>query len=87
LLSSGYIAGGTLCGLILAFFAFLPDAFNKSLNLGDHFLGEDYAKGELLSAKVVSLVMFLILAAILLWIGARKSAAENGGNEVPNRPD
>src|SRR5207249_5008873 len=26
LLASGYIAGGTLCGLIIAFFAFLPDS-------------------------------------------------------------
>ncbi len=85
LLSSGYIAGGTLCGLILAFFAFLPDAFNKSLNLGGRFLGEDYAKGELPSAKFVSLVMFLILAAILLWIGARKPVPDNGVNETSDR--
>jgi hypothetical protein len=85
LLSSGYIAGGTLCGLILAFFAFLPDAFNKSLNLGSHWLGEEYAKGELSSAKITSLVMFLILAAILLWIGSRRAAVENGSNNTPHR--
>ena len=30
LLSSGYIAGGTLCGLIIAFFVFLPERFNES---------------------------------------------------------
>jgi uncharacterized oligopeptide transporter (OPT) family protein len=77
LLSSGYIAGGTLCGLILAFFAFLPDAFNKSLNLGGYWLGEEYAKGELPSAKIASLVMFLILAGILLWIGSRKTVVNN----------
>jgi uncharacterized oligopeptide transporter (OPT) family protein len=87
LLSSGYIAGGTLCGLILAFFAFLPDAFNKGLNLGAHFLGEEYAKGELPSAKATSLVMFLILAAILLVIGARKTAPDNGVNGTPNRSE
>jgi len=34
LLASGYIAGGTLCGLIIAFFTFLPDNFNRSINLG-----------------------------------------------------
>ena len=83
LLSSGYIAGGTLCGLILAFFAFLPDAFNKSLNLGARWLGEPYAKGELPSAKIASLVMFLILAAILLWVGSRKTPAEDT-NRIPN---
>src|SRR5205085_11889086 len=36
LLASGYIAGGTLCGLIIAFFAFLPDSFNQAINLGFH---------------------------------------------------
>jgi putative OPT family oligopeptide transporter len=81
LLSSGYIAGGTLCGLILAFFAFLPDAFNKSLNLGGYWLGEEYAKGEVPTAKIASLVMFLILAVILLVIGSRKTAAENNSAE------
>ena len=39
LLASGYIAGGTLCGLIVAFFAFLPDSFNETLNLGLHLFG------------------------------------------------
>src|SRR5262249_55578967 len=37
LLSSGYIAGGTLCGLIITFFAFMPDSFNKALDIGRHF--------------------------------------------------
>jgi uncharacterized oligopeptide transporter (OPT) family protein len=36
LLASGYIAGGTLCGLIIAFFAFLPESFNQALNFGYH---------------------------------------------------
>jgi hypothetical protein len=85
LLSSGYIAGGTLCGLLLAFFASLPDAFNKSLNLGGRILNEEYAKGELPSAKIVALVMFLILAAILLWVGARKTPVDNGMNESLQR--
>ncbi len=83
LLSSGYIAGGTLCGLILAFFAFLPDEFNKSLNLGGSWFGEEYAKGELPAAKTASLVMFLILAAILLLIGSRKASVDNGATPPP----
>jgi uncharacterized oligopeptide transporter (OPT) family protein len=40
LLASGFIAGGTLCGLIVAFFAFLPDSFNKTINLGYHLFAE-----------------------------------------------
>mgnify|MGYP000952188760 CR=1 FL=1 len=42
LLSSGYIAGGTLCGLIVAFFTFLPAGFNRAINLALP-LGEELA--------------------------------------------
>ena len=42
LLSSGYIAGGTLIGLVLAFFAFMPDSFNRAMNFSIP-LGESYA--------------------------------------------
>ena len=73
LLSSGYIAGGTLCGLIVAFFVFLPDAFNASLNLGSQYLGKTYAEGKVPDAKLVSLAMFVILALVLLWVGTRKA--------------
>jgi putative OPT family oligopeptide transporter len=77
LLSSGYIAGGTLCGLIIAFFVFLPKYFNDALDLSRHVADFD--------PKITALVMFLILAAILVWIGIRKTAVDNGGNETPNR--
>ena len=79
LLSSGYIAGGSLCGLIIAFFQLLPDSFKKGLDLSEYVRAAD--------PKVLSLLMFLILAAILLWIGSRKAAMENGTNEVPDRFD
>jgi putative OPT family oligopeptide transporter len=73
LLSSGYIAGGTLCGLIIAFFVFLPKRFNDALDLSKYVGTVD--------PKIVALMMFLILAAILLWIGARKSPTANETNE------
>ena len=38
LLSSGYIAGGTVCGLIIAFFTFLPYGFNRLID-ASHLLG------------------------------------------------
>ena len=38
LLASGYIAGGTLCGLIIAFFTFLPYGFNRVIDIS-HPLG------------------------------------------------
>jgi putative OPT family oligopeptide transporter len=51
LLASGYIAGGTVCGLIIAFFTFLPYQFNRALDMSRQ-LGESgifqeaNAKGE-----------------------------------------
>jgi putative OPT family oligopeptide transporter len=77
LLSSGYIAGGTLVGLLIAFFAFLPAEFNEALDLGRH-LGSAYALKDALGPKVVALAMFGVLAAILLAIGSRESTEMEG---------
>ncbi len=77
LLSSGYIAGGTLCGLIIAFFAFLPAAFNEKLDLGRLF-GTAWNLEESTGPKVAALLAFGVLAAILLWVGARKAPVTNG---------
>ena len=86
LLSSGYIAGGTLCALIIAFFAFLPDSFNQFINLGLHLFGEvnektgkrEWKPDDVGWSKVVSVVMFMALGAYLLWIGSRKEKVEGG---------
>lgn len=86
LLASGYIAGGTLCGLVIAFFAFLPDAFNDAINLGLHLFGAVDAKGkpewkpdENGPAKVAAVVVFGLLAGFLGWVGSRASP--------PGRPE
>jgi uncharacterized oligopeptide transporter (OPT) family protein len=75
LLASGYIAGGTLCGLIIAFFAFLPDAFNKALELNT-YLGPRYNAPDSPYPKLVALATFVLLAVVLLAVGARKTPAE-----------
>jgi putative OPT family oligopeptide transporter len=80
LLSSGYIAGGTLCGLIIAFFAFLPDAFNNALNLTLAW-GEDWTE-KAIEAKELALVMFAVLTGILLGVGMRKTPVENRDSET-----
>jgi putative OPT family oligopeptide transporter len=83
LLASGYIAGGTLCGLIVAFFSFLPEKFNEALNLGRH-LGEGWPD-EAHLAKGVALAAFVVLALILLRVGMLKSPGGNGERgESPN---
>ncbi|MDB5311719.1 MAG: oligopeptide transporter protein [Gemmataceae bacterium] len=95
LLASGYIAGGTLCGLIIAFFAFLPDQFNDAINLGLHLFGTANENGrvewkpdESGPAKIAAVVMFGVLGAVLLWVGARKEGLVDGTAPPPaDRPD
>jgi uncharacterized oligopeptide transporter (OPT) family protein len=85
LLSSGYIAGGTLCGLIIAFFAFLPDAFNKALDLsGDlgKLIGQSWDE-DADGPKIVSLVAFGVLVLVLFGVGTMKSPATEAGPESP----
>lgn len=78
LLSSGYIAGGTLCGLLIGFLIMLlPKELFAALSWGSQWFGEAYAKGELPSSKITAVLTFLILAAILLGIGSRKAAVDN----------
>ena len=87
LLASGFIAGGTLCGLLVAFFTFLPDQFNETINLGFQFFAYKNPKtGELEwdpdlikdapktveRAKIAAVIMFSLLGAFLLYIGSRK---------------
>jgi uncharacterized oligopeptide transporter (OPT) family protein len=78
LLASGYIAGGTLCGLFIAFFAVLPESFNQALDLGRHF-GPAWNTEGAPHPKVAALVAFAVLALILFWVGTRKAPAEAAG--------
>lgn len=85
LLASGYIAGGTLCGLLIAFAAF-SDELTAALNVGSHLFGEVLASGkvewkpdEVLWAKRLAVGMFVLLGAFLLWVGTRKDLPDAGG--------
>jgi uncharacterized oligopeptide transporter (OPT) family protein len=68
LLSSGYIAGGTLCGLLLGF-VFMPLGPNALSLTPAKYLQTD-------QAKVIAVIAFALIGAILLWVGARKAPAE-----------
>jgi uncharacterized oligopeptide transporter (OPT) family protein len=73
LLASGYIAGGTLCGLLYGFLVMgLPKVFIDQMKFG-HTFGKEYLAGETLDAKLVALAAFTVLIVILLFIGTRKS--------------
>jgi hypothetical protein len=78
LLSSGYIAGGTLCGLIIGFFAMLlPASINDAMDLGQYF-PEDWVPEDSTFKKVGAVVTFLILAVILFKVGTQKSSEVDG---------
>jgi hypothetical protein len=83
LLASGYIAGGTLCGLLYGFLVMgLQPTQIKGMMLATRWFSPEYVEGELLDAKLVSVAAFALLAFILLRIGTKKSTeeevAENG---------
>jgi putative OPT family oligopeptide transporter len=74
LLASGYIAGGTLCGLLLGF-VFMPLGQMALSLTGEKFFQTD-------QAKVIALIAFAIIGAILLWVGSRKESVEG----IPETP-
>lgn len=79
LLASGYIAGGTLCGLIVAFLSIDEDVKNF-FNFGKQFFGTvnettgklEWDAEEHEGAKWAALALFGALGAFLLWVGSRK---------------
>lgn len=79
LLASGYIAGGTLCGLLFGFlvmaasahFLYLPENLTEMLNLGERFFGKGW--DEMRDAKLLAVAAFGVLGAILFAIGRSKS--------------
>jgi len=80
LLSSGYIAGGTLIGLVIAFFAFLPRGFNEALDLS-RFLGPVWTAPDSPYPKLVAVAAFAAIALFMLWIAARKERQFADGSD------
>src|SRR5262249_45925114 len=78
LLSSGYIAGGTLCGLLIGF-AFMLLGPERMDDLG--LMSAKYLKSD--TAKVLALVMFAAIGGVMLWVGSRKTPVENGAAPPP----
>jgi putative OPT family oligopeptide transporter len=81
LLSSGYIAGGTLCGLLIGFLhmganarvlGLSPETFD-ALNWGEQLGGRAYGEGELPVAKLIAVAAFLALGLFLFYIGRKKT--------------
>jgi putative OPT family oligopeptide transporter len=71
LLSSGYIAGGTIAGVVAAFMTFLGDSVLDIINLNKAF-ADNPTMTALLASEVPTLAAFGALMVILLVVGVRK---------------
>jgi len=71
LLASGYIAGGTLCGLLLGFLVMLlPGNVMELLDIGRYF-GQEHLKTT--GATVAALLAFAALTAVLFVVGSART--------------
>jgi hypothetical protein len=66
LLSSGYIAGGAIAGVLVAFMEFLPKDWNDTLRLSP-YLSETWQHSQ-----IPAVVMFGALIIILAMVGTEK---------------
>jgi len=83
LLASGYIAGGTLCGLIIGFLVLLPGDVPKTLDIGHKLFATlnpawEWDVEQSLGPKILALITYAIIAAILLIVGMRRQKSSNG---------
>ena len=77
LLASGYIAGGTLCGLTVLLLSSFIEGFGEALDVGQYLYphAKSWDPDTNATAKNVSLVAFALLAAVLLWVSGRREGA------------
>ncbi len=75
LLSSGYIAGGSIAGVLIAFLSFAPAKFTKALNVGSH-LGSGWNQTPwpnwpvMAPSSVLALLAFGLLILVLILAGS-----------------
>jgi putative OPT family oligopeptide transporter len=74
LLSTGYIAGGTIGGVVVAFFTFAPDKVNKAIDMSR------WLSAKWMDSQIPAAVAFALLIVILLIVASRRGAIERGPN-------
>ncbi len=93
LLSSGYIAGGSIAGVLIAFFSFAPDKWVQMVNLAGNpksaWNTSHVANWPMLApSAVVALAAFALLAVVLgvagLNAGTKVGGARRGGGTGSN---
>ncbi len=71
LLSSGYIAGGSLAGVTIAFMTFLPDGITRGLDI------QEYLSTRWNASAIPAVVAFTTLTLVLAYVGWRKSISDS----------
>ncbi|MBX9680095.1 MAG: oligopeptide transporter, OPT family [Gemmataceae bacterium] len=71
LLSSGFIAGGSLAGVLIAFLNFMPESWQTALSSFGRFVELD-VESPSVGHQIVALLIFLSLAALLWLVGVGK---------------
>ena len=71
LLSSGFIAGGSLAGVLIAFLNFMPESWQTALSSLGRFVELD-VESPSVEHQIVALLIFLTLAALLWFVGVGK---------------
>ena len=69
LLASGYIAGGAIAGIIIAFLAGVMDRFDAALNTWS-LAHNPFFNGP--NSDALSLLPFLVLCVLLYFVGREK---------------
>jgi hypothetical protein len=74
LLSSGYIAGGALAGIVIAFMAGVLTEFDKAIEAWAAHYNPLYSGP---AADMLSVFPFVLLMAVLYWVGLERNKTSN----------
>jgi uncharacterized oligopeptide transporter (OPT) family protein len=74
LLASGYIAGGAIAGIIIAFMAGVPQMAGFNARVGEWAKSNPWAEGP--NADLWSLIPFIIITSLLYLVGREKILAK-----------
>ena len=80
LLASGYIAGGAIAGIIIAFLAGVPAMAGFNSRIEAFGLSNPFRTGD--SSDLLSLIPFVIMMVILYLVGREKLLAPKAGETV-----
>jgi hypothetical protein len=79
-MASGYIAGGAIAGILIAFLAGVPSMAGLNARIEEFGNANPFRTGD--SSNVLSLIPFAILITILYMTGREKLLAAKPGAQI-----